>query len=263
MDHTTEQSYRIQISYNFDLSAKSRHWALLSLSLEACFSSTKTSNGVLFDCLKWRSFRFLNLQLFVWFGLEMASSAFKSTTKRTPIGASVASNDDSASTNRSSIHRRSRSLSRFSHPLPSSPADKGFDEGSARQGRFVNTSSRGSGFPEISLDDLAVEFFGSGDRGRSAARSSESSGATNAAVASNRRGRSVSRHSCAKGSGGSNEGKGRASYSVGGGKVVPESNSRRRRSLSVVRYQISDSEVNNPFHFLWFGCGLNNFLLGQ
>ncbi|KAG6584137.1 hypothetical protein SDJN03_20069, partial [Cucurbita argyrosperma subsp. sororia] len=172
----------------------------------------------------------------------MASSAFKSTTKRTPIGASVASTDDSASTNRSSIHRRSRSLSRFSHPLPSSPADKGFDEGSARQGRFVNTSSRGSGFPEISLDDLAVEFFGSGDRGRSAARSSESSGATNAAVASNRRGRSVSRHSCAKGNGGSNEGKGRASYSVGGGKVVPESNSRRRRSLSVVRYQISDSE---------------------
>ncbi|XP_038893835.1 uncharacterized protein LOC120082652 isoform X1 [Benincasa hispida] len=171
----------------------------------------------------------------------MASSAFKSTTKRTPIGASVPSNDDSASTNRSSIHRRSRSLSRFSHPLPSSPIDKGFGEASAPRGRFVNTS-RGSGFPEISLDDLAVEFFGSGDRGRSAARSFESSGATNAAVASNRRGRSVSRHGSAKTNGGGSEGKGRAGSGVSVGKVVPESNSRRRRSLSVVRYQISDSE---------------------
>lgn len=151
------------------------------------------------------------------------------------------SSDDSASTNRSSIHRRSRSLSRFSHPLPSSPIDKGFGEASAPRGRFVNTS-RGSGFPEISLDDLAVEFFGSGDRGRSAARSSESSGATNAAVASNRRGRSVSRHGSGKTSGGGSEGKGRAGSNVSGGKVVPESNSRRRRSLSVVRYQISDSE---------------------
>lgn len=169
------------------------------------------------------------------------------------------SNDDSASTNRSSIHRRSRSLSRFSHPLPSSPIDKGFGEASAPRGRFVNTS-RGSGFPEISLDDLAVEFFGSGDRGRSAARSSESSGATNAAVASNRRGRSVSRHGSGKTSGGASEGKGRAGSNVSGGKVVPESNSRRRRSLSVVRYQISDSEVNNPFHFLWFGISLNTFL---
>ncbi|KAG7012300.1 hypothetical protein SDJN02_25052 [Cucurbita argyrosperma subsp. argyrosperma] len=171
----------------------------------------------------------------------MASSAFKSTTKRTPIGASVASNDDSVSTNRSSIHRRSRSLSRFSHPLPSSPVDKGFGEGSARRGRFVNTS-RGSEFPEISLDDLAVEFFGSGDRGRSAARSSESSSAKSAVASSLRRGRSVSRHGSTKTSGGGSEGKGRADYSVGGGKLVPESNSRRRRSVSVVRYQISDSE---------------------
>lgn len=187
----------------------------------------------------------------------MASSAFKSTTKRTPIGAPAASTDDSTSTNRSSIHRRSRSLSRFSHPLPSSPVDKGFNDGSARRGRFVNTS-RGSGFPEISLDDLAVEFFGSGDRGRS----SESSGATNPAGASHRRGRSVSRHGSGKTSGGGSEGKGRANYSVGGGgQVVPESNSRRRRSLSVVRYQISDSEVNVLFHFVRFGSDLNNFLL--
>ncbi|KGN64387.1 uncharacterized protein LOC101211551 [Cucumis sativus] len=175
----------------------------------------------------------------------MASSAFKSTTKRTPIGASVPSNDDSASSNRTSFHRRSRSLSRFSHPLPSSPIDKVFGEASpAPRGRFVNTS-RGSGFPEISLDDLAVEFFGSTDRGRSAARSSELSGAMNSSVASNRRGRSVSRHGGGKTSGGGCENKGRGGSSVSGGKVVPESNSRRRRSLSVVRYQISDSESDD------------------
>lgn len=190
----------------------------------------------------------------------MASSAFKSTTKRTPIGAPAASGDDSTSTNRSSIHRRSRSLSRFSHPMPSSPVDKAFDEAPARRGRFVNTS-RGSGFPEISLDDLAVEFFGSGDRGRSAARNSESSGATNVAAASHRRGRSVSRHGCSKTSVSGSDGKGRPNYSVGGEKVVPETNSRRRRSVSVVRYQISDSEVNIRSIFPQFDSSLNNFLL--
>jgi len=40
------------------------------------------------------------------------------------------------------------------------------------RGKFMNTV-RGSGFPEISLDDLAIEFFHSGDRGRLVWRSSE------------------------------------------------------------------------------------------
>ncbi|KAK9278850.1 hypothetical protein L1049_028429 [Liquidambar formosana] len=163
----------------------------------------------------------------------MATSAFKSTTKRTPIG--VAPNAyDSSSSNRTGAHRRSRSLSRFSHRLPAA-ADS--DEAPAPRGRFVNTV-RGSGFPEISLDDLAIELFESGDRGRQVdRRSSDVNASTVAAEASQRRGRSVSRHGGRVGNG-----KGSACNSSGGGKVVSDSNSRRRRSVSVVRYPISDSE---------------------
>lgn len=108
---------------------------------------------------------------------------------------------------------------------------------------------RGSGFPEISLDDLAIEFFdSSADRGRSV--SSRNSGVRgredvrdtgSGCGGSVRRGRSVSRQGT-KGNGGD---------SSGGGRVVSGSNnntscnnSRRRRSVSVVRYQISDSEVS-------------------
>uniref|UniRef100_A0A803P8F0 Amino acid transporter transmembrane domain-containing protein n=1 Tax=Cannabis sativa TaxID=3483 RepID=A0A803P8F0_CANSA len=119
---------------------------------------------------------------------------------------SSASVEDSASSNRSSVHRRSRSLSRFSHRLQT-PASDDFDETPAPRGKFVNTV-RGSGFPEISLDDLAVEFFDSGDRGRSASRKSEVTPVSGSSV-SQRRGSALSR---------------------------------RRRSVSVVRYQISDSE---------------------
>ncbi|PON45607.1 hypothetical protein PanWU01x14_257180 [Parasponia andersonii] len=168
----------------------------------------------------------------------MATSAFKSTTKRTSIGG----DDGSASSNRSSAHSRSRSLSRFSHRLPA-PGTDGFDEApAAPRGRFVNTV-RGSGFPEISLDDLAVEFFeSSGDRGRSGSRNSEVSTASGSS-ALQRRGRSVARQGSrltsgeGKGSVGSNSGS-------GGGRLGSDNGapSRRRRSVSVVRYQISDSE---------------------
>ncbi|KAJ0048819.1 hypothetical protein Pint_15645 [Pistacia integerrima] len=167
----------------------------------------------------------------------MATSAFKSTTKRTPVATSQSSaTDDSSSlTNRSSAaHRRSRSLSRFSRRLPG----QDFFPDEAPKGRFVNTV-RGSGFPEISLDDLAVEFFdSSADRGRSSARNDNvrpnDSRVGGSGGGTARRGRSVSRQG-AKGTGGN--------FS-GGGRVVPESNNnaRRRRSVSVVRYQISDSE---------------------
>lgn len=108
---------------------------------------------------------------------------------------------------------------------------------------------RGSGFPEISLDDLAIELFDSGsdDRrgGRSALRSSE----TTPEGASQRRGRSVSRHGSrvsGGGGGGGVDARGRAgNNSSGGGRLVSESkgNSRQRRSVSVARYQMSDSEV--------------------
>ncbi|XP_062116024.1 uncharacterized protein LOC133830122 [Humulus lupulus] len=175
----------------------------------------------------------------------MATSAFKSTSKRMSIGSSSsASVDDSASSNRSSAHRRSRSLSRFSHRLQT-PASDDFDETLAPRGKFVNTV-RGSGFPEISLDDVAVEFFDSGDRGRSASRKSEVTPESGSS-ASQRRGRSVARQGSrltggssvgeVKGSAGSNSGS-------GGGRLTSDNSalSRRRRSVSVVRYQISDSE---------------------
>lgn len=170
----------------------------------------------------------------------MATSAFKSTTKRTPIGASSSSADDSGSSNRSSAHRRSRSLSRFSRRIPANGADDFDYDVPAPRGKFVNTV-RGSGFPEISLDDLAIEFFDSGDRGRSGLRSSEAgTGGTGAgALSSQRRGRSVSRQS-SKAVG---DGRGSVCNSSAGGRVVSEANSRRRRSVSVVRCQISDSEV--------------------
>lgn len=167
----------------------------------------------------------------------MATSAFRSTTKRTPIGASPASADGSATSSRSSAHRRSRSLSRFSRRL-AEPEDPFAEDAApaAPRGRFVNTL-RGSGLPEISLDDLAVEFFSSGDRGRSSSRNTDVS-PKKGESASQRRGRSVSRQSSRVGGGG----KGNVLEGSGAGRVAPESNSRRRRSVSVVRCQISDSE---------------------
>jgi hypothetical protein len=53
------------------------------------------------------------------------------------------------------------------------PGSDDFDNGvPTLRGKFVNTV-RGSGFPEINLDDLAIEFFHSGDRGCLVWRSSE------------------------------------------------------------------------------------------
>ncbi|KAF5476610.1 hypothetical protein F2P56_003343 [Juglans regia] len=168
----------------------------------------------------------------------MATSAFKSTTKRTPVGASSSSLDDSGSSNHSSAHRRSRSLSRFSRRLPPSGADDFEYDVPPPRGKFVNTV-RGSGFPEITLDDLAIEFFGSGDRGRSGSRCSESVPASQSlASSSQRRGRSVSRQSSRAGA----DGRGNVCNNSGGGKVAAESNSRRRRSVSVVPCRISDYE---------------------
>ncbi|KAA8540712.1 hypothetical protein F0562_024369 [Nyssa sinensis] len=116
-----------------------------------------------------------------------------------------------------------------------------------RGDRFVN-KVRGSDFPEISLDDLAIEFFPSKDpldereseRGRSSSRSSEISRSTTATMSSQRRGRSVSRQS-------SRVGDGNTAFSNGSGgvRVGSDANSRRRRSVSVVRCQISDSESHS------------------
>ncbi|CAN0891997.1 hypothetical protein LINGRAHAP2_LOCUS17294 [Linum grandiflorum] len=159
----------------------------------------------------------------------MATSAFKSTTRRTPIG------DDSPSSSNhrnssvgpaSSHHRRSRSLSRISRPF-TPQSDDFSDDGVAPRGRFVNTL-RGSGFPEVTLDDLDVPFLGSGERSLAPSRNDD---AADMSSASHRRGRSVSRQSLDAGNG-----------RVGGSGVNSEPNSRRRRSVSVVRYPIGDSE---------------------
>ncbi|GJT55645.1 hypothetical protein Tco_0990699 [Tanacetum coccineum] len=233
----------------------------------------------------------------------MATSAFKSTTKRSPI------NDSPPSSSSAKSHRRSRSLSRFSRPVMTSSADVDVVVPTPRR-KFVNTV-RGSGGDcgDISLDDLAIEFFssndnnsyddddedgsgsvnrigrnsrpvrgsprrarsvsrgpggGSSERGRSVARRnddnvkvvtnggvSERGGRKNEyddnkvfmsggsyvseGVGLSRRGRSVSRR---------NDGTGNGNVINGGGngRVVGNGDVRRRRSVSVARHQISDSE---------------------
>ena len=171
----------------------------------------------------------------------MATSAFKSTTKRTAIGAS--STDDSASSTRSSAHRRSRSLSRFSHRI-ATPATDDSDEVAPPRGRFVNTV-RGSGFPEISLDDLAVEFFGPGSEAGSSGDGPARVGGGGESAAQ-RRGRSVSRYGSRLSGGGDGKGSVSSGSGGGGGKSALDNGGNlrsRRRSVSVVRYQMSDSEV--------------------
>ncbi|KAF8099631.1 hypothetical protein N665_0240s0006 [Sinapis alba] len=124
----------------------------------------------------------------------MATSVLKRTTT---LAKSSESGDDSSYSTRRSIPRRHRSLSRFSHRTP----DPDADVTPMRKGKFVNTV-RGSGFGEISLDDLAVEFFesfssesglSSSERGRSGSRKSSGGGGVGDASNSQRRGRSVSR----------------------------------------------------------------------
>ncbi|XP_028118529.1 uncharacterized protein LOC114316064 isoform X2 [Camellia sinensis] len=184
----------------------------------------------------------------------MATSAFKSTTKRTPI--SSPSNAAAESSSSTKPHRRSRSLSRFSRLLPDPP-----EFADAPRGRFVNTA-RGSAFPEISLDDLAIEFFSLNDslderdsqRGRSSRRCSEISPATNATVSSQRRGRSVSRQSSGVG-----DGKRESNFDKNGcgGRTGLDANSRRRRSVSVVRGRNSDSEnSSNHANMRTFSSGM-------
>ncbi|XP_022737594.1 uncharacterized protein LOC111290516 [Durio zibethinus] len=165
----------------------------------------------------------------------MATSAFKSTTRRTSVANSP---QDSSSSNHTSVHRRARSLSRFSRRLPGAADDDDETTPAPRsRGRFVNTV-RGSGFPEISLDDLAIELFDSSLRGRSATRNGEGGKGGGGESVTQRRGRSVSR----QGSRGSFVHSGGGGG--GGGRRLSSdtANSRRRRSVSVVRYQISDSE---------------------
>lgn len=170
----------------------------------------------------------------------MATSAFKSTTKRSPIASS--SSADSCSSNQAGSHRRSRSLSGLSQRFLPSDQDQEFPKGT-----FVNTV-RGSAFPEISLDDLAHEFFlvredevsgGEMARGRSSRSSRRLSSVAPSMKAgvtvkdvNQRRGRSVSR----------SHGKDGFDDNSGVSKVVSNATLRRRRSVSVAGYKCSDSE---------------------
>ncbi|MBA0559573.1 hypothetical protein Golob_016528 [Gossypium lobatum] len=161
----------------------------------------------------------------------MATSAFKSTSKRSSLGDSA----DVSSSNRASVHRRARSLSRFSRRLVDDDEDETTPAPKTR-GRTVNTA-RGLGLPEINLDDLAIELFDSSLSGQSASwNANVSTRNGEGGVVENvvqRRGRSVSR----RGTSGSSVNSG------SGGRLTSDTaNSRRRRSVSVARYQISDSE---------------------
>ncbi|XP_054820795.1 uncharacterized protein LOC129319746 [Prosopis cineraria] len=171
----------------------------------------------------------------------MAIAAIKSTTERTPVPASSASstNDSTSSRCNFSSHRRSQSLNRFSRRNPARDTCNGLDESLGPRGRFVNTAS-GSGFPS----DLAVAFFESCDRGRSTPRRDKVSPAS-ATPASQRRGRSAS----SRRTGVANDGNANACESSGGKRLVSDANPRRRRSVSMVRCQISDSESDmDHFH---------------
>lgn len=160
------------------------------------------------------------------------------------------------------------------------------------RGKFVNTT-RGSTapFPEISLDDLALEFFSSSSKnesdggagvereGRSASRRGEIGRWASDTASSRRRGRSVSRGrrdavpSSSAASGAKNavssdaSSRRRRSVSVARsrGNAVPTEDKdsvptgagpRLRRSLSVGRYHISDSEVRLLYSFFFnrFWC---------
>ncbi|XP_042002245.1 uncharacterized protein LOC121751556 isoform X1 [Salvia splendens] len=162
----------------------------------------------------------------------MATSAFKSTTKR--------------ATSEYSDHRRSRSLSRFSRSIAPEPeADMDYIKNAPR-GKFVNTA-RGP-FPEISLDDLALELFSSSSKnesdggavereGRSASRRGEVGRWASDTASSRRRGRSVSR---SRGDAAS------ISSASSGPKnaVSRDDSSRRRRSVSVARNATPNTDKN-------------------
>ncbi|XP_073098556.1 uncharacterized protein [Elaeis guineensis] len=165
----------------------------------------------------------------------MATAALRSTSRRAPIGGGGGV-EDAGSSNCGGDRRRSRSLSRYSGRFPSPPPVS--DDFSTPRGRFVN-KVRVSGFPEISLDDLADEFFRARaeseeeeeEERRSAARRSDRRSSVASyrmeTESSRRRGRSVSRPPDRR---------------AADGKPTTGGSSRRQRSVTVARHRCSDSE---------------------
>ncbi|XP_051148205.1 uncharacterized protein LOC127263214 [Andrographis paniculata] len=161
----------------------------------------------------------------------MATSAFRSTTRRDTVGGAG---------------RRSRSVSRFSR------------QDVEQETKTAPRGAAAAQLSEISLDDLALEFFSSssswndngsdggaaGRRGRSVSRRGEIGRWASDTASSRRKSRSVSR---TRGEASSRPAA--AEGGGGGGRERGVSYSGRRRSLSVARHHISDSESEaNHFH---------------
>ncbi|XP_028548769.1 uncharacterized protein LOC110100472 isoform X3 [Dendrobium catenatum] len=155
----------------------------------------------------------------------MATAAFRSSTRRSTFVDDAAG--DASSSNRGATVRRSRSLSRFSDRLPPPAVGLEQDEPPRLEIRPSNNSS-GFVFPEISLDDLAHEFFLGRYKDVDIIKGD----------AHRRRGRSVSRCAEPQAAGESN------TFSENGRKNRGTSCSRlrRQRSLSMARQRFTDSE---------------------
>ncbi|WOK92955.1 hypothetical protein Cni_G01647 [Canna indica] len=163
----------------------------------------------------------------------MATAAFRSTEGRSAVRSGAPSAADAGSSNRSGPHRRSRSLSRHSGRFrPPAPEP---DELPTCRGRFVH-GVRDSESTEISLDDLADEFFRARaeseeeDSQPAAARSRRRlsvAGYRMETESSRQRGRSVSRP---------------PDHRTEPLKGISDSVLRRRRSVSVARHPRGDSE---------------------
>lgn len=138
----------------------------------------------------------------------------------------------------------SQKSSSRTRPMASEPEANADYIGTALRGKFVNTT-RGSRtpFPDISLDDLALEFFSPSPNNNGVVDRRWASHT----ASSRRRARSVSKTRGAVAF--------TSSTTTSGGKnaTPPDEGSRRRRSLSVARYQISDSEVG---WFTWTAKGI-------
>ncbi|KAG0450314.1 hypothetical protein HPP92_026840 [Vanilla planifolia] len=162
----------------------------------------------------------------------MATAPFRLNSRRSSIVDGAP--EDSGPSNG---FRRSRSLSRYSGRFP--PPQTEDNEFSTPRGRFVN-KVRGSGFPEISLDDLADEFFGArveeevefGSVAERSGRRVVRERLMADTESSRRRGRSVSRRH------------GGSTLDGGNEASVDRVNARQRRSISAARFRHNKLEFD-------------------
>ncbi|XP_020109369.1 zinc finger C3H1 domain-containing protein-like [Ananas comosus] len=174
----------------------------------------------------------------------MATSTFRSTMRRAgDAGSSTRGGGGGGGGGGALQHRRSRSLSRGPARFPPATPPSESGEFATPRGRFVN-KVRGAGFPEISLDDLADEFFraraeSEGEDDEEAAKVGGRSGRRLSGAryameteSSQRRGRSVSRPRPDR----------KGSAMANGNGNVSNGGLRRQRYSSVDRHGRWDSE---------------------